>query len=60
MILKAARLGWWIETELQNRFRFDIRFEFGILTSDDGLAGFSGWERKREIDRVPGNCSLTI
>jgi hypothetical protein len=20
LILKAARLGWWIETELQNRF----------------------------------------
>jgi hypothetical protein len=32
--------------ELQNRFRFDFRFEFGILTADDGLAGFSGWKGK--------------
>jgi hypothetical protein len=32
--------------ELQNRFRLDFRFGFGILTSDDGLAGFLGWERK--------------
>ena len=45
MILTAGRSGWWIETELQNRFRLDFRFGFGILGSDDGLAGFSGWER---------------
>lgn len=46
MILTARRSGWWIESELQNRFRLDSRFGFGMLTADDGLVGFSVWERK--------------
>ena len=46
LILTAGRSGWWIESELQNRFRLDFRFGFGILTLDDGLAGFSGWGGK--------------
>ena len=46
LILTAGRSGWWIETELQNRFQGQCEMEFGILGSDDGLAGFSGWERK--------------
>ena len=32
--------------ELQNRFQLKCEMEFGILGSDDGLAGFSGWEGK--------------
>jgi hypothetical protein len=40
LILTAGRSGWWIETEMQNRFRLDFRFGFGNLTVDDGLAGF--------------------
>ena len=35
-----------INQPLQNRFRFDFRFGFGILTSDDGMAGYLVWERK--------------
>ena len=46
LILTAGRSGWWIETELQNRFQWKCEMEFGILGSDDGLPGFSGWERK--------------
>ena len=46
LILKAGRSGWWIETELQNRFRLDYRFGFGILTPDDGMPGFLGWDGK--------------
>ena len=46
MILTAVRSDWWIETELQNRFQGQCEMEFGILGLDDGLAGFSGWERK--------------
>ena len=42
----SGRSGWWIETELQNRFQLKCEMEFGILGSDDGLDGFSGWERK--------------
>ena len=45
MILRAGRSGWWIESELQNRFRLDFGFGFGMLTADDGLAGFTGWEK---------------
>ena len=45
LILTAVRSGWWIETELQNRFRLDFRFGFGMLAADDGLPGFSGWKR---------------
>ena len=44
-ILRTGRLAWWIETELQKRFRLKCEMEFGILGSDDGLPGFSGWER---------------
>ena len=40
LILRAGRCGWWIETELQNRFRPDFRFGFGMLTADDGMAEF--------------------
>jgi hypothetical protein len=32
---------------LQNRFRLKCVMEFGILRSEDRIAGFSGWERKR-------------
>ena len=46
MILTAGRSDWWIETELQNRFRLKCEMEFGILGSDDGMAGFSVWERE--------------
>ena len=45
LILTAGRSGWWIETELQKRFR-QYRIGFGNLGSDDGLVGFSVWERK--------------
>ena len=45
MILRAGRSDWWIETELQNRFRLKCVMEFGILGSDDGMAGFLGWKR---------------
>ena len=44
LILIAGRSGWWIETELQNRFQLKCEMEFGILGSDDGLAEFSGWK----------------
>ena len=50
MILTAGRSDSWIETELQNRFRLDLSFGFGILTADDGLAGFSDWKRKNDAD----------
>ena len=43
MILRAGRSDWWIETELQNRFQGQCEKEFGILGSDDGMAGFLGW-----------------
>lgn len=46
LILTAVRSDWWIETELQNRFRGQCEMEFGILGSDDRLPGFSGWKRK--------------
>ena len=46
LILTAGRSDWWIETELQNRFRLDFRFGFGILPSDDGYDGFLGWGGK--------------
>jgi hypothetical protein len=46
LILTAGRWGWWTETELQNRFQPKCGMEFGILVSDDEMAGFSGWERK--------------
>jgi len=46
LILTAGRSGWFIETELQNRFHGQCEMEFRILGSDDGLSGFSGWERK--------------
>ena len=41
LILTAGRSGRWIEAELKNRLRFDFRFGFGMLTADDGIAGFS-------------------
>ena len=34
--------------------------EFGILGSDDGLAGFSGWERNWGYGQEAGVCLLTI
>ena len=46
LILTTERTGCWIETELQNRFQGHCELEFGILGSDDGMAGFSGWGRK--------------
>ena len=60
LILTAGRSGWWIETELQNRFHGQCEMEFGILGSDDGLAEFLGLERKRDMDGGTGICSLTI
>jgi hypothetical protein len=33
--------------------------EFGILGSDDGLPGFSGWERKLGYGLGPSICLLT-
>ena len=59
MILTAGRSGWWIETELQNRFHLKWEMEFGILGSDDGLPEFSGWGGKWGMDRWPGFCLLT-
>jgi hypothetical protein len=47
--LTAVRSGWWIEKELQNCFQRQCEMEFRILGSDDGLPGFSGWERKMGI-----------
>jgi hypothetical protein len=44
LIQAAGRWGWWIKTDLQNRFQKYCELEFGILGSDDGMAGFSGWE----------------
>jgi hypothetical protein len=35
-----------LRPELQNRFQLKCEMEFGILRLDDGLPGFSGWERK--------------
>jgi hypothetical protein len=46
LILTAGRLVWWIEAELQNRFHGQCEIEFGMLGSDDGLLGFSGWGGK--------------
>jgi hypothetical protein len=40
----SGDVDWWIKTELQNRFRLKSEMEFGILGSDDGLAGFLGWK----------------
>ena len=51
LILTAGRSGWWIDQELQNRFRLDFRFGFGMLTADDGLPEFSGWGRKWGYER---------
>ena len=56
LILTAGGSDWLIETELQNRFRPDFRFGFGILTADDGKAGFSGWGRKMGY----GHCQLVL
>ena len=60
LILRAGRSGWWIETELQNRFQGQCEMEFGILGSDDEFPGFSGWKRKWGMDEGPGICTLTI
>jgi hypothetical protein len=46
---------WWIETELQNRFHGQCEKESGILGSDDGMAGFSGWERNMGYGLGNGN-----
>ena len=56
--MTAGKSDWWIEAELQNRFRLKCGMEFRILWSDDGMAGFLGWERKRVMNRGPGICSL--
>ena len=40
----SGDVDWRIETELQNRFKLKWEMEFGILTADDGMAEFSGWE----------------
>ena len=60
LILRTGRSVWWIEAELQIRFRLDFRFEFRILTADDGIAGFSRWERNWVVDSGRGCCTLTI
>jgi len=52
--------GWWIEQELQNRFRLDYRFGFGILTADDGLAEFSVWKGKLDMEQGAGNLFIDI
>ena len=47
--------------ELQNRFRFDFRFGFGMVTADDGMAEISVWERKMgNVDRRTGGGNLFI
>ena len=35
--------------ELQNRFRLDIRFQFGILACDPDWTNFSGLKEKNEV-----------
>lgn len=50
LILRAGRSGWWIETELQKRFRLDFCFGFGMLAADDGLPKFRVCKRKRDLD----------
>jgi hypothetical protein len=52
LILRAGRSDWWTEMELQIRFRLQCEMEFGNLGSDDGLPGFSGWERNWVMDRM--------
>lgn len=42
---RRGRVGG-LRPELQNRFRLDIRFGFGMLTADDGMTEISGWKRK--------------
>ena len=59
MILTVGMSGWWIETELQNRFQGQCVMEFGILGSDDGMLKFSGWERKWGYGLGPSICLLT-
>ena len=60
MILTAGRSGWWIETELQNRFQLKCEMEFGILGSDDGIAGiFEFGEENGAYGQGPSICLLT-
>jgi hypothetical protein len=54
LILRAVRSEWWIETELQNRFRLEFCFGFRNWGSDDGLPGFSDGEGNRVMDRWAG------
>jgi hypothetical protein len=58
LILRAGRSDWWIEAELQNRFQGQCEMEFGILGSDDGLPGFSGWERIWGYGQGPSNLFI--
>ena len=60
LILIAVRSVWWIETELQNRFRLVFRFGFGILAEDDGMAGFLVLGGKWGYGQGAGICSLTF
>ena len=60
MILTAVRSGWWIETELQNRFQGQCELESGILGSDDGIAEFSSWESKWGYGQDGGNLFIDI
>ena len=46
LILRAGRSVSWIETGSADPFQVQCVMEFGILGSDDGLAGFLGLERK--------------
>jgi len=59
LILTVGRSDWWIKTELQNRFRLDFRFGFGILRLDDGMPDFWIGEEKWGYRLGPSICLLT-
>ena len=46
--------------ELQNRFQGHCEMEFGILGSDDGMAGFSGWKERLGMDGGQVVANLTL
>ena len=49
-----------MRTELQNRFRLDYRFGFGILSPDDGMDEFSGWKENVGLWTWRSNQEIAI
>ena len=46
----SGEVGWWIDTELQNRFQPMPRFRFRFLSVDGGFPKSRLWKRKWDMD----------